>query len=690
MNYEDHQWMLDQLKAAQEADHDLRENAREAALFVAKRDGQWEPNWWEAAKNRPRYVFDLVSPVIDQVIGDIKKSNFSVNIEPMSGEADEDTAETYDGLIRSIHNLCNGERVYNSATEGCVRSGFDAVRLTQEYVDGDSFDQDLVIKHIPNALDRVWFGPHNQPTAEDAPYCWVLSGLDKEAYKARYPDRKEASVSTDKSSNPYFNRNDLVMVGEFLYLKTKVQELCLLSDGSVVTREELKDVEDELAEAGITIEETRKREKKCVYSRLFDADGWIGEARLTVFEHRVPVVPIYGDFAFIEDKVTYRGAIERLMDPQRVFNYSLSREIEEGALAPRAKYWMTETQAEGHKEELESLNINADPVQFYNPDPQAPGAPQQQGGAQVNPGLRTISEAMRQLVGVSAGMFAANMGDNPDVQSGVAIEALQDRGDRGNSKYLDARITMQEAVAEIMVDAIPRIYTPKRQIRVLGEDGSRDTVTVGQLVMDQETGAAKVINDLSKGKYSVRCESSPSYETRQSETVKAIVEVGKIDPTAVQMGSDILFKNIPSPGMDDIAERKRQQLFAQGLIPQTQMTDQELQQLQAQQNQPPQEDPNMVLARAEEAKAQADFAKVQQDAQESQQAHEIKMAELRLREVELSIRQYEAQVKGAEAGVSIKLKGAQAAKTLAEAEAQDVETDAVVSGITSLMENRGG
>ena len=65
--YSDHNWCIEQLKKAQEADHDMREQAREAHLFANKRDGQWEPHWWEASDGKPRYSFDMVNPIVDQV-----------------------------------------------------------------------------------------------------------------------------------------------------------------------------------------------------------------------------------------------------------------------------------------------------------------------------------------------------------------------------------------------------------------------------------------------------------------------------------------------------------------------------------------------------------------------------------------------------------------------------------------------
>lgn len=690
MKHDDHNWVLEQLKEAQQADHDSRERAREAHHFVDARDGQWEPEFYQQSKGKPRYQFDMVNPIIDQVSGDIEESDFTIQVTPNNGEASEDVAETFDGLIRNIERQSRARQVYDEASRDAATCGFSAVRVVQEYVDGDSFDQDLVIKKIPNALDRVWMGMHTEQDGSDAECAWVLTGLTPEVFKMKYPDRAESGVTQDRTQTAYWHRNDLVMVGEYLYLKDVEQELVLMSDGKVYKSDELEPVADELAMAGIVEEKRRKRTKKCVYSRLFDADGWITKPRKTVFEHWIPVIPLYGNFKYHEDKVLYWGLVEKLMDPQRVMNYSLSREIEEGALAPRAKYWMTPEQAAGHEETLASLNTNTDPVQFYNPDPESPGAPQQNGGAQVNPGLRTISESMRDLIGQTAGMFAANMGDNPNVQSGIAIEALQSRGERSNNKYLKSREITQGQVGRILVDAIPRVYEPKRQVRLLNPDGSFEMATIGQLVMDQQTGETVVLNDLSQGTYDVSCYSGPSFTSRQSETVKALTEIGQVDPSVIEVGGDILLNNITSPGMDDLAARKRQQLFNAGLIPQEQMTEQEIQITQQQQAQPPQEDPNMVLARAEHEKAMADHMEAQNKAQSIQQDFMLKQREQEIKLSELRLKEAELQIEAQKAGIEIKLKGAQAAKTIAEAESIEEELAMVRSRVSELAEALAG
>ena len=687
--YQDHSWVLTQLKAAQEADHDNREQAREAHLFVNKRDGQWEPYWWDNSDGKPRYTFDLVNPIIDQVAGDMERSDFDIRVSPAGGEATKELAATYDGLVRNIETMSNATSIYNRTGREMITVGLDGWRVSHKYIDSDAFDQDLVIEKIGNYLDRVWFGPHEEPDGSDANYCWVLTGMDPEAFREQYPDRSEsAGVDSDRTGTAYFYRQDLVMVGEFLYMEDVEREMVLMSNSKVYeVDDDFKAVSDELKLLGVTEVRRRKRAKRVVRSRLFDNDGWINEEpRETMFQNWLPVVPCYANFSFTEDKVIYWGVVEKLMDSQRGFNYSLSREIEEGALAPRQKYWMTHTQSAGFEEELSTMNTNSDPVQFFNPDPELPGPPVQSGGAQINPGLRVISQTLQQIIGQNAGMFAANMGDNPGLQSGVAIDALQDRGDIGNNKYLTARERSQAHTGRILVDAIPRVYTPGRQVRLLKEDGSQDMAIIGEQVPDMQTGQMITLNDLSEGTYDVVCSFGPSFKNRQNETVTALTEVGKVDPSVIEMGGDILLGNITSPGMDQLADRKRLQLFQAGVIPQDQLTDEEQAQQQQMAQQPPPEDPMMVAARAEETKAQADLVEAQTKQASTQADIQIKTKQIEIDAFNAETQRFEAQVKHAQAMADIKGKGASAAKALAEAEAQDIENDAVTSGVMDLVE----
>tara|TARA_B100000795_G_scaffold115731_1_gene85936 strand:+ start:244 stop:2454 length:2211 start_codon:yes stop_codon:yes gene_type:complete len=628
----EHQAMIERLKDSQEADSDLRDSARQSLLFVNKRNGQWEPEYYQENDGKPRYSFDLTSPIVDQVAGEIELSDFSINVSPAGGAASKETAKLLSGLIRNIENISYATDIYSASARSMVTSGLDGWKVSHNYVDSDSFDQDLIIEPIYNYVDRVWWDVASEKQdASDARFCWVLSGLSVEDYEKQYPKGSGQSVSEDRSNQAYFNRPDLIMVGEYYFIKQEEREIVMMSSGQVLEdNEDFNTIKDELAAMGVTEVKRRKRKKDVVYIRKFDAQDWLGPEQKTVFS-LIPVIPTYANFKNIEDKSIYWGIVEKLLDPQRVLNYSLSREIEEGALAPRAKYWMTNKQASGHEAELSTMNTNTDPVQFYNVDELSPGVPQQNGGANINPGLRTISEGMRGMISQSAGLFAANMGDNPGLQSGVAIKQLQNKGDTGTVKYFKSQEIAIARTAKVLIDAIPRVYDTERQVRIMNEDGTSESETLNQTVIDQQTGQPITLNDLSIGSYDVICSSGVSFQNRQQESNAALLEMAQIDPSLIQMSGDVMLKNVDAPGMDILAERKRQQLLTAGAIPAEQQTDEE-QQMMAQQAQSQGEQPDamMVAAQAEMQKAQAmsdknqlAMQKLQLDAQRNQQAAQL-------------------------------------------------------------------
>lgn len=585
-DFTDDKEVLALFTAAKDVEQDNRDKVREAQMFIHLEDGQWEPQFITATGKDPRYTFDLADPVVNQIAGKIEQSSFDIDIKPAGGEATKDDALLLDGMVRNIQNISGAANIFSTAGRAMVTSGIGGWLVEQKFVDGDSFDQDLVISPIVDFESRVWFDPSSKKQDKsDAKYCFVINPMSEDAVKEEFPTLARDIVSvTDSTFNADFGfKPDDKFIGQIYFKKDRMRELVLMSDGSVhEATDEFEKITDELEAKGITEVRRRKRTVEIVMSRLFDGSGWLHDEEETVFRHWLPVVPTYGNYVIIANKTYYRGVVAKLMDTNRVFNYAKSREIAEGALAPRAKHWMTTEQAKGHEATLATMNTNHDPVQFYNHDPAVPGVPQQNGGAVINPGLQVISQSMQDIVAQTAGMFAANMGDNPGLQSGIAIKRLQSKGDTGSITYTKSQEIAICHTGRIIVDAIPRVYDTERQIRIMKEDNTFEMVFLNQTEFDEETQENVMLNDLSKGKYDVTCEAGPSFKNRQEETVDAIVELAAVDPTIMELGSDILTKNTNFPGSDLLAERARAVKFDQGLIPVNQMTDEEKDQVRAQ------------------------------------------------------------------------------------------------------------
>lgn len=577
VDFSDHDDVKTALETIQEDEFDMREIARENDHMLNKRDGQWEPSVINNMTGRPRYTFDKLNPIIDQIAGEIEQSEFSINVIPSSGDSSSKTAQTYEGMIRNIENISNADEIYNAAGRRMLEVGIAGWRVTHRWPKANTFHQDLMVKPIHNFLDRVWFDPdaENQDKS-DAKFAYVLHVLSKESYDEKWNGRGGLGLSTKRMGESYFFKKESIIIGEVLYLKPRKVQLVLMSNGDTyVVDEKFNMVKDELANSGIIIIREREREVNEAFRRYFDGEGWLNQAKKLVFD-TIPIVPLFANYKISEDKPIWRSATEKLLDQQRVYNYIRSRQVEEGALAPREKTWMTEDQAEGHTAELASMNISADPVQYYNHVEGVP-PPYKTDGYKINMGLQQLAIDISGDINAGIGLFGANQGDNPNLQSGIAIERIQNKGDNTTFKYFNSLVIGRRRTAEILINAIPKVYDNKRQQRLLNKDGTFNVVYINDSIFDQQTNKLIEINNLSKGVYDIECTVGPAFKNRQQQTVNVLTEMARTDPTVLEVSADIVFGNMDTPGMDKVAERKRHQLLKSGIIPDSQMTEEEKQ-----------------------------------------------------------------------------------------------------------------
>lgn len=633
-----HSNILKDLQEAQKADHDGREKAREADHFVNKRDGQWQPEIISLYDNKPRYTIDLTSGVIADAAGEMASMDFDIKVRPAGGPSTTELALHYDGLIRNVENNsgAGAKYIYRAAGKTMLTTGIAGWEIKHGPRDPMQWDQDLIISPVSNFMDRVWYdqGAELQDMS-DAGWAFKLTSMSMADYKRDFPKGSSMSVGRDLDCNVYaYKKESSVVVAERFYKKDKTIELVRMTDGSVyVVDEKFMSVKDELASNGITVERSRKSKAFTVHHQLLDGSDFITDDVETVFSH-IPLIPVYGNFEISEDKVIYRGLVEKHMDPQRILNYVESRKVAEGALAPRAKKWMTGEQAAGNQSTLQTMNINDDPVQFYNHVLDQP-PPFETGGAQINPGLSETALNMKEYMRSISGQLDPSGGQQLGLQSGVALQALQNKGDTANIGYF---ISMEIAIShtcKVLGAAIPKVYDARREVQIDFQDKTSKTITLNERIFDQDSGKVVEINDLSKGIYSFTCSSGPAFHNRQQETIAAINEVAALDPSIMQTSSDIYLANIPAPGMDKIAKRRRAQMVAQGLIPQDELTDEEQQQVQAasqQAQQPSAIDQAMIAtAEAEQKKADAVTADIISKAEDRENKLLLAINELNLK-----------------------------------------------------------
>jgi hypothetical protein len=306
--------------------------------------------------------------------------------------------------------------------------------------------------------------------------------------------------------------------------------------------------------AGITIVDERETWKKKIKwckltaMEILEEGDWAGKY--------IPVVPTYGQEVRVDDKHKKFGLVRMAKDPQRMYNYWSTAMTETVALAPKAKWLLAEGQDEGHENEWAMANIKAMPVLRYKqtdiegrPAPAPTRLQPEPPPAGIMASLQALNGDLQAVVGI----FDPSQLPT-GIQSGKALQGQQQQTDMTNFHYYDNLTRSIRHTGRIILDLIPKIYDRERVMRIIGDDGKPEIITINEQGMD-EMGVAKVLNDVTVGEYDVVMETGPGYNSKRQEAVDSMVQMLSVDPALMQQAGDLIFRNMDFPGAEIIADR---------------------------------------------------------------------------------------------------------------------------------------
>jgi hypothetical protein len=138
--------------------------------------------------------------------------------------------------------------------------------------------------------------------------------------------------------------------------------------------------------------------------------------------------------------------------------------------------------------------------------------------------------------------------------SGKAINGQQQQSDMTNYNFYDNLTRSLRWTGKIILDLIPKIYDTERVMRIIGDDGKHELVTVNQQIADAN-GVNRVLNDLTVGEYDVVMDTGPGFNSKRQEAVTAMMPLISSNQQLFQLAGDLVFRNMDFPGADVIADR---------------------------------------------------------------------------------------------------------------------------------------
>ena len=543
-------------KKAVSSEEKQRHREREDLRFQVP-DEQWDPLAKQARQGglvngvpqmaRPMISINKLDQPIQLVLNAERSAQLGINIHPISPDANDETAEVFQGLYRAIERNSQARIARSWAFDRAVKCGRGAYRINTRFDDegGHPFDQVITIERILHQ-DCVLFDPAaTKPDFSDGEFAFVTSWVTAKEFERLYPKAKATYGADDfvggTFPDPEWVRGDgedrAYLVAEYFYKDHEDVEIVLLVDGSVARKDELNGadvVRDERGEPVTrTLDQVTIKWCKLSGAEVLEKQNWNGRY--------IPLIPVIGkELQPFESERRWVGVIGPAKDAQRMYNYAASSAIEMAALEPKAPFVGAEGQFEGHEAEWGQANNRSFPYLEYKPttvDGNLSPPPQrmQVDVSRLGPSMQLLQSA-DQFIQSATAVFDPGLGrQNSKERSGRAILANREQSEAANSHFVQnlADISMPYE-ARIILDLIPQIYDREGRIcQMLDmEDKSEQVMVNAPFYQDPATkrpmaapegmapplpdGTAPEVKrfDLTKGIYSVDVNVGASYETR--------------------------------------------------------------------------------------------------------------------------------------------------------------------------------
>lgn len=533
------------------AESDNRERAIEALNFKEGR-GQWpdQVKRDRESDGRPCLTLNRIPRIVRQIVNEMRQLRPSVKVRAVDSNADPETAEIMNGMIKAIEQSCNAEIAYDWAGEGAVTNGWGYVRIDTDYTDDMTFEQEIKVKRVSNPF-TVYLDPNAQePDGSDAKYGFVDSWMDKDEFEDKHPKAKsswpDGGAGTSKEQ---WYKDSKVRVMEYWTVNDEEQEISLGDDGQTY----IGSIDGAI--------KTRKVILNTVKQYIITAQDILDEKDFA--SRYIPIIPVYGEEMNIEGERILKGVVTDLIDSQRQYNYWRSSSTERVALSPKAPYIGATGQFKSPK--WRNANQKNYPYLEYDmveKDGTFAPPPQRQAPPDVPMGMiQEITAAAQELKEIS-GVEDPSLGAPSNERSGIAIISRQKKGEISNFHFIDNLSRSMRHVGRVLVDLIPKIYDTARIVRIIGEDGEEDNIPINSPYIDQKTQRDKFHN-LTAGKYDVSVTVGPSYSTQRQEAAEAMLELVGSDQRILPLIGDILAKNFDWPEADEVSKRLKALLPAE-------------------------------------------------------------------------------------------------------------------------------
>lgn len=492
----------------------------------------------EEAK-RPALAFDELGQYINQAVNDVRANPVSPKFSPTGDGANDETARFYEALDRETEYRSNAQLADTTAYENMLQRSFGFVRIKAEFEHPRSFYQHLVIDSVPNPACFFPDADAVRPDGSDWRNADYIETYSRAEFKRAFPRAKYQTFSQEQINvvGDKWAGEDRVQVAE--HWEVEMREGILVQceiPGTSQRPPRLVEYLEGVDRKPRNCREIQRRATEVPKVRycltnglelLADAEGktwhdWAGDA--------IPFASCYGKILWMH---TNSGAgAERVIlsmtrlarNPYMAYCFAVTSLIEAIGMITKNPFFAYEgtLDATQMNEIAKSLH---EPVAVLLSKPFIDGSQQLMPLPQRNPMSVDVGTHIATAEMCRRAIQAA-MGWTPlptDAQkrndkSGIALQRIEESGQRGAYHFKDAYYMMLRRGAEIRENLYDRLYDTPRDVNVRQKDNTPERWRIN----DPKAQGERVLKSI-KGRHSVTIDVGPEY-AREREAANAFID----------------------------------------------------------------------------------------------------------------------------------------------------------------------
>ena len=557
------------------------DNRIEQAIDADFKDGlQWQEEDKQILKERGQapLVYNRIKPAIDWVLGTEKRSRMDYKVYARRDEEAE-IAETKTAVMKYLSDVNKTPFHRSRAFDDAVTVG---VGWIEDGIRSDNTEDPIFTRY--ESWRNMWYDPLSvERDLSDARYIFRSKFVDLDIAKAMFPDRAASLESAANKANIY---GDSTSEDEFLtgyYSDRGFGDGILFNSGRAYTdgaysrRDRVRLIECWYREpaqikvmrgemfGGREFEPDNEEMLEAIemeYASVYDAV--VMKMRLCIMTEDVllmsedspyrhnefPFTPIWA-FRRGRDNAPY-GMVRNIRDPQENLNKRMSKALH----ILSSNQIIAEEDAATDWDEIRDEAARPDGIMLLDGRKDARfELVNDKQLAQQHINLMEIDARMIQDV---SGVTDENMGKQSNATSGRAVTARQEQGAVITSELFDNLRYAFQLQGEKLLSLIEQFYDHSKVIRIVGDNGQPEYVSLNEPDIDPITGEVRILNDITSTKGDFIVDEQEYRATQRRAMFDAFAEIIKtMDPETSMQLLDLMFEYSDLPGREEIVSRIR-------------------------------------------------------------------------------------------------------------------------------------